>query len=189
MKNTSLDLATVRTGYLELGRKLVLAIYRRNSMAQWGMCPENPNPPDKKTLVEFSVLRSKIPEFAQEMARQEQQTGNKIGVLALLGVEPPPPIRLALCLLLAKALCDSVTSHANTVAELAEFAAGTQSPADLLTVRQAFSWGGILRPHCDLVMRATLDQCRVSLAERAFAVMLALPKVEAMEFDILAGRL
>jgi hypothetical protein len=185
----SSDLAEKRTEYLKIGRKLVAAIYRRNMLERCDLCVENVNPPSKASLVEFSVLMKKVGEFAQEMARQEQESGNKIGVLALLGAEPPPPIRLALSLLLARSLCDSVSDRVSTVGEIAEFSVGTQSPDDMLAVRQAFARHGVLRPHSELVMRGTLDQSRVSLAERAFAVMLALPKVEAMEFDILAGRM
>jgi hypothetical protein len=186
----SSDLAEKRTEYLIVGRRLVSAIYRRNMMERCELCVENVNPPNKANLLEYSVLLKKVGELGQEMSRYEQQTDGKIGVLALLGAEPPQPIRLALSLLLARSLCDSVSDRVNTVGELAEFSVGTQSPDVLLSVRQAFSRGGCLRPHCELLMRATLDQCRVSLAERAFAVMLALPKLEAMEFEILnAGRL
>jgi len=182
------NVAELRTEYLNILRKLVVAVFQRSCLERVELCPEGNPEPDTAALEKYSKLRIKIASLTQEIRLFEEKNAG-FGVCALLGQEPEIPVRIACSLLLAKSISDSV-SRIRTVSEVCDYSVGSQNPMDTLSIRQSFARSGILRPHCSVVIReVTLDEMYVTLKEKSICRMLNLPESDALEFEIMAERM
>ena len=177
-----------RECWLNVTRRLVITLIQRRWMEEYQLCPEHSDP-TREELERYSELQARIAVLAQEQRQVEEQAEMRLGVLALLDTEPALPVRLAVALLTGKALSGALSNRIDSVSELAEHAVPNSNPADILRIRQSFSRGGVLRPHCSFIMRRNLGSCqRVALTERAVGILLNLPAEQALEFDVYAER-
>ena len=104
---TAMD--TQRTEFLDGIRKLTIACFQRASVERVELCCEQVEKPEEEALERYAKLRVRISNLTQMIRQIEERAKGTIGVLALLnGVEPEPPVRIAACLLLARAIADSV---------------------------------------------------------------------------------
>ena len=170
------DAETQRSAYLNTIRDIVITASRMNSILRNELCPvwsRTGGAPERSDLRQFASLKKELAESLQEMSAIEESVGNDFGVVRTLRKEPHPSIRIALAILVVKALTSELVD-AYTVAELASLSAGRDAEG-LLTVHMAFSRPhGLLWEHCGVVNRRKTNLGAledVSLREGAFRLL------------------
>ena len=174
--------AEERREYHDLLKTAVTRAHELNAMLDVQLAICCPVEPEQSDLRKAARLRIDIAKACAGMRRIEAAVEQSFGVQALLGVDAPDEIRIALSLLAAKALTNAVQIHSVTV--LAEMAAA-DSVERLLTIHEAMQQGGVLRPHVGVDARNArnvgefLDPC---ITEQALVRLLGLNEQGAAEF-------
>jgi len=171
---TDSKLEARRNQWLDTAKQLALACFERNTR-RTQLCPRVICADDEKApkLRELALVKERIAGLCQQL-REIEEDGEPMGVRALMPDEPSQAIRVALVVLTAKNLSESVDLEINEVANVVEWAAN-EEPAPSLEVRQAFRADGSLRPYVHVIPEATLDQYAIVMTEKAFSSVLALP--------------
>ena len=130
----------------------------------------------------IAKITRRIADVCNKMRAIEQRTRGGIGMPAVFGTDVPNVIRVAMAILMGKSLMGSWTHECRNVGCLLQPAGGAD-PQDLLTVREAFRKGGLLRQHVHCEPGRTLDEMgNLTLTETAFRKLVALePDTECDE--------
>ena len=142
---------------------------------------------ETKKAVERTSKR--IAEVANKARAIEQRAKGSLGIPVLFNSDVPNSLRVAVAVMAEKSLKSAWTHECRYVGTLVLISGGAD-PQELLSVREAFRKGGILRQHCHCDQGRTLDEAgNLTLTETSFRKYLALEPDHECEEIIEARRL
>jgi hypothetical protein len=115
-----------------------------------------------------------IAEVCNRARAIEQRARGGIGIPAVFGSDVPNTIRVAIAVLAGNSLTGAWSHECRVLGTLVQTAGGAD-PQELLTIREAFRKGGLLRKHCHCDPGRTMGEIgNVTLTESVFRKLLAL---------------
>jgi len=166
----------LRTEYLAAMAELSgLSVERASHLpSEMGMSALRSPQEVEESAKAVAKITRRIAEVCNRARAVEQRARGGIGIPTLFAADVSNAVRVALAILIGKSLSGSWQHECRFVGTLLQPAAGADSN-DLITVREAFRKGGLLRPHLHCEVGRTVDEMgNLTLTEAAFRKLLAL---------------
>ena len=122
----------------------------------------------------LATITRRLAEVCNKLRAIDQRSRGVLGVPALFAVDVPNAIRDVIAILVGKSLSGSWPHECRNLGNLLP-ASGGADPQELITVREAFRKGGLMRQHIHAEPGRTLDElANLTLSEASFRKLLAL---------------